>query len=268
MRIPDKIPQLSVLQQDGSRILVPLREGRLRIGRSSDNAVVLQDTLVSRHHAELEFDGESAYLHDVGGKNPIRVNGEEMKENCKLSAGDRIAIGQSELIFDCSEAPTSPVRVVPAPDSFEPGRSSISLDATVRIGKPNFENNEDAEKVYERLAKLYGLSEQLLTVTDEEELYDLVLSLATKETGAERGFFGLIPDGEEFDPYSLNIVRFLESRARQEGSHSGDEREHTSIHSTGTTGCPRDQRVRPQRLRRQRHRSQHPFLRLCPRHAR
>ena len=73
---------------------------------------------------------------------------------------------------------------------------------------PDLENAAATERVYNRLSRLYRLSEELLSINDEEELYDLVLSTTTKETGAERGFFGLVPEGQPFDPYALNVIRF------------------------------------------------------------
>ena len=73
---------------------------------------------------------------------------------------------------------------------------------------PDPDNAAATEKIYKRLSCLYLLSEQLLSVTDEEELFDLVLSTATKDTDAERGFLGLVPEGQQADPYALNVVRF------------------------------------------------------------
>lgn len=198
---------------------VRVEEGCLRIGRSSDNTIVLQDSLVSRHHAELEFDGTNATIRDVGGKNPIRINGEEVSDGHTLVFGDRIAIGRTQLIFAGVATPESGLlRVLPDPEArFEPGAGSISLDAaTVHFGKPAFTDSGSAEKVYERLSQLYGLSERLLSAADEEEVYDVVLATATEETGAERGFFGLVPEGEEFDPYALSIARFWDPESGKE----------------------------------------------------
>ena len=213
-------PRIRILKGNSlGKATFPIDTGELIcIGRSTDNGVVLNDSLVSRHHAEVDFDGKDATIRDVGGKNPIRVNGEEIKANRKLAQGDRIAIGHTELVFEKDSAHETSVRVVPGREGvFEPGIGSISLDAaTLRVGKPDLQNIDAAEKVYDRLSRLYLLSEELLSIGDEEELFDLALSTATKETQAERGFFALLSEGEKFDPRGLHVVRFWNPESGKE----------------------------------------------------
>jgi len=204
-------PKIRVLTSEGGEQSVyTLAEGRISIGRSAENAIVLQDSLVSRHHAELDFDGESVVLKDLGGKNPIRVNGQEVQDH-RLLHGDRISIGHSELLFEYPRASAkSPLRVVKdGRGVIEAGIGGISLDAaTVVFDKPDLSASPAAEKSYSRLSRLYQVSGELLKVTDEDQLLDIVLSAATQETGAERGFLGLCVDGQETDPHGLDIVRF------------------------------------------------------------
>jgi len=206
-----QIPKIRVLTEESSEeLLYPLDEGRISIGRSSENAIALQDSLVSRHHAELEFDGSEVTLKDLGGKNPIRVNGEAVQDY-RLIHGDRITIGNTELLFEFpGEHPRSPLRVVKdGKGIFEPGVGGISLDAaTVAFGKPDLSDASATEKSYSRLSRLYLVSEELLKITDEEQLYDLVLTATTQEVKAERGFLGLAAEGQETDPHALAVVRF------------------------------------------------------------
>src|SRR4030095_9577146 len=82
------VPRIRILTEDAAeKAEYELGGGRITIGRSAENNIVLQDSLVSRHHAELEFDGQSVHLRDVGGKNPIRVNGSEVQDY-RLLHGD------------------------------------------------------------------------------------------------------------------------------------------------------------------------------------
>ena len=195
----------------------PLADGRSTIGRSTENAIVLQDSLVSRHHAEIEVDAGQLTLRDVGGKNPIRVNGEELDGPCTLGDGDQISIGQTELRVEL-EAPeaTSPLKLVRDGDKgFEPGDSGISLDAATVVFGRIHPPGAPAESLrrYDRLGRLYSLSAELLSVADEEELYDLVLTTATDAVGAQRGFLGLSTvDAESGEP-SLEVVRFWDPEA-------------------------------------------------------
>jgi DNA-binding NtrC family response regulator len=204
-------PRLRVLTKGAAdQSVYSLAGGQVTIGRSAENSIVLHDSLVSRQHVEIVVDGEQVLLRDLGGKNPVRVNGQDV-QSCRLVDGDRIAIGQTELLFEhlLSRAAALLRVVKDGEGGFTGGLGGISLDAaTVVFDKPDLSNAPAAEKSYDRLTSLYLLSEKILKVTDEEELYDLVLTTATQETGAERGFLGLAHEGPEADPYALNVVRF------------------------------------------------------------
>jgi transcriptional regulator with GAF, ATPase, and Fis domain len=204
-------PLLRVLTKEASEKSVHvLAAGSTLVGRSPENGIVLQDSLVSRQHAEFEFDGEAVIVKDVGGKNPVRVNGREVKE-CLLADGDRISLGHTEFLFEfAARRSQGPLRVVrDGRGVFEAGLGGISLDAaTVVFGKPDLKDAPAAEKSYSRLSRLYQISEELLKVADEEQLFDLVMSATTQETAAERAFLGMAVEGQELNPYALNVVRF------------------------------------------------------------
>ena len=212
-------PLLRVLTKDSSdRDLYALGDGTFSIGRSAENALVLVDSLVSRHHAVVEVQADRVLLKDLGGKNPIRVNGKEVHE-CQLLDGDRIALGHTELLFEFPGARSARQLRVVRDDHFRsnPALGAISMDAgTVVLGKPDLTDPAAAEKTYSRLATLYQVSEDLLNLDDEEQLYDLILTTATQATGAERGFLGLAVEGQEADPYALHVVRFWDPEKGQE----------------------------------------------------
>ena len=187
---------------------VALSEGSSMIGRSSENDIVLADSLVSRQHLELQYDGQRVFLHDLGGKNPVRVNGTDVRE-CQLLDGDCISIGQTELLFEHERSGSAARRLRVVKDQQQLVDEGLSLDAATEVfDKTELAGAPDADKLTHRLSSLYGLSERILKVTDEEELYDLALSAATEEIPAERGFLGLVDDANELDPYALDVLRF------------------------------------------------------------
>ncbi|MBI4586347.1 MAG: sigma 54-interacting transcriptional regulator [Planctomycetes bacterium] len=203
-------PRLRLLkpERETGRIFV-LEPGVLRIGRQQTNDVVLQDTLVSREHAHIRFDGNCAMIEDIGGKNPIRVNGDSVQSHV-LRDGDRIIIGQTEMAFEFPNMkPTHSLDVVRDDARFEEGIGGISVDAaTVPFERPDLASPAVAEKIYRRLSHLYRFSEELLSVEEEDALYELLIKTATQETGAERGFLGLAPNLFDSNPKSLNVVKF------------------------------------------------------------
>ncbi len=68
------------------------------IGRSRECDVRLADTNVSRRHAELRQDSATYWLIDLGSTNGTDLNGRRVERE-KLSDGDVITIGSTELIF-------------------------------------------------------------------------------------------------------------------------------------------------------------------------
>jgi SARP family transcriptional regulator, regulator of embCAB operon len=71
-----------------------------RIGRSSDNDIVLSDVKVSRHHAAITVSGAAFVITDLGSVNGVRVGGQRIDPTAELSDGDRIRIGDQEFTFE------------------------------------------------------------------------------------------------------------------------------------------------------------------------
>jgi pSer/pThr/pTyr-binding forkhead associated (FHA) protein len=71
---------------------------RLRIGRASDNDLVLEDRLASRYHAELVWTHpEHGELLDTGSANGSSVNGVRVEHATTVHPGDSIEIGDTTL---------------------------------------------------------------------------------------------------------------------------------------------------------------------------
>ena len=74
-----------------------------RIGRQSDNDIVLADPTVSRHHAVIIHSGPGYVIHDAGSANGITLQNRRIKGSAGLTDGDRIGIGDSEFTFEVDE---------------------------------------------------------------------------------------------------------------------------------------------------------------------
>ncbi|HEX3900190.1 MAG TPA: DUF3662 and FHA domain-containing protein [Mycobacteriales bacterium] len=68
------------------------------LGRASDCDLRLEDSGVSRHHAEIRYSDGRVGVVDLGSTNGIAVNGKPV-ERVELKDGDRLDIGHSTLIF-------------------------------------------------------------------------------------------------------------------------------------------------------------------------
>ena len=71
----------------------------VRIGRSADNQVRIDNTALSRHHASIESVAGIHLLKDFGSQNGTFVNGERVAGRKGLNDGDRIQLGKFTLVF-------------------------------------------------------------------------------------------------------------------------------------------------------------------------
>lgn len=90
-----------------------------RIGRGTDQDVVLSDIAVSRRHFTLVFDGARYKVRDLGSGNGTLVNGQRV-DNYVLNDGDHIEIGQTVMRFEHSgsrpvASPLPPLNPQPPP---------------------------------------------------------------------------------------------------------------------------------------------------------
>ena len=96
--VPDTtVPRLAI-HLEGRIWEVPIRTGTLRIGRASDNDLVLPHEKISRHHALLARRGERFVLADTQSSNGTFVDGERIVER-ELRGAEDIRIGGARLTF-------------------------------------------------------------------------------------------------------------------------------------------------------------------------
>jgi len=78
----------------------PLGRLRITIGRSARNDLCIPDPFASRVHAEVRREGDEYVLQDLGSANGTLYNGSSVQGVIPLTAGGRIQIGETEIIYD------------------------------------------------------------------------------------------------------------------------------------------------------------------------
>jgi pSer/pThr/pTyr-binding forkhead associated (FHA) protein len=111
------------------------REWRLSeplvIGRAGDADVVLADPTISRRHASVTAQGETAVVEDLESSNGTFVNGEQVAQPRRVAAGDVIGLGGSTAIEvkvgpTGTHTPTGEPTVVEQPADASPSSGTTS----------------------------------------------------------------------------------------------------------------------------------------------
>ena len=90
-----------------------------RIGRETDNQLVLLDPRVSRYHAIVRWRNGEYVVEDLKSANGVAVNGERISEPRTLHDGDKLTLGDTELLFARISDDSSTVRDTEKADEFE-----------------------------------------------------------------------------------------------------------------------------------------------------
>ena len=77
---------------------VPLRLGRLIIGRTPDNDVQIDSRFISRHHCQVITTLHSCVVEDLNSTNGIYVKSNRVRRHY-LNDGDVVLVGKHELIY-------------------------------------------------------------------------------------------------------------------------------------------------------------------------
>jgi adenylate cyclase len=115
---------------DGEDRLLPLTGAKVRLGRGSDNDIVLSDVSVSRYHAELRRETDGWSVHDLKSTNGVELNRVPVKM-APLGPGDRLGIGVFELLVE-SHADVRPERPPAAKEEDSAPLASLTNATIVR----------------------------------------------------------------------------------------------------------------------------------------
>ena len=113
------MPTLRIVTGDRAGEEISLEQKRFVIGRSESAGLRLDADAVSGEHCALLLRGDRYALQDLNSTNGTRLNGSPIRE-ARLKAGDRIQVGDVELLF---EDPTAESEARPATAKFEARRN-------------------------------------------------------------------------------------------------------------------------------------------------
>ena len=156
---------------------VTLPSGTITLGRASDCTIPIKDRFLSRRHAELNCSGEEWFVRDCGSVNGTMLNGVKLTGPQRLRAGDRIVLGDSEVVFH-SDEPTS--QFIAVDSDSHATNLAISVD--------------DEERGTERSAILASLAVEFLADRPMSELFDFILDRIAELLKPSRAALALLDD--------------------------------------------------------------------------
>jgi DNA-binding winged helix-turn-helix (wHTH) protein len=83
---------------------IALPVGEHVLGRSGEASILIDEAGVSRHHARITIDANTATLRDLGSKNGTIVNGSAVEGPVRLTDGAIILLGATALTFRIVDA--------------------------------------------------------------------------------------------------------------------------------------------------------------------
>jgi serine phosphatase RsbU (regulator of sigma subunit) len=178
--------------EQGALHRVELTKPQTVIGRRGDCDIVFGDREISRQHAIIRRDDQAWVVVDLGSRHGVYVNGEPVSRQ-ELRPGDRIGVGQRELLLEDPNAVTidtgtergsgtSDLPLPPAPAKRErasppseasPPSDASPLDDTTEMGKLSF---------------LLDLHYEWAQSESAELMFRKILENALRISGAQRGF--------------------------------------------------------------------------------
>jgi adenylate cyclase len=168
---------------NGDKRTFALNERGLQIGRALDNDIVLNNVIVSRHHARVQLRGRETWAVDLGSRNGISVNRLRVKEEL-LHDGDVLQVGPFEIRFEDRAAQS----VVLDDNQYFPLASE---------GK-QVSSGELPELVLD-LKEFYRISKRLNSFLDLHELLDAVMEEVQRAVPAQRSML-LLRKNDELVP--------------------------------------------------------------------
>lgn len=176
-----------------SPLFPPLRQklesGTVSIGRASECTIPIKDRYLSRKHAELISVDGAWHLRDLGSANGTYLNGTRVEQDSRLATGDRIRLGDTELVFVAAERTTDRI--------FAIGERTAS--PTIAIPASEVDGVRPTSTDVARLQTLTLLARELLEDRPVDELFGFIVGRVMQHLSPSRAALGLLsPDGKSF----------------------------------------------------------------------
>lgn len=176
--------RLTVLQPNLAPLNMKQAGPLITLGRATDCTVPIRDRYLSRRHAEIVYDTNSWVLRDLGSVNGTLLNGTRLNGSAPLKPGDRITLGDSEVVFEPDDSSAS--HIIAFDTDSQAKNIAIPL--------------QDTDSGTTRTNVLAMLALQFIEDRTMGELFDFILDQVVALMQPSRAALALLgPDGKSFD---------------------------------------------------------------------
>jgi sigma-B regulation protein RsbU (phosphoserine phosphatase) len=176
--------RLTVLQPNLAPMNVTPAGPLITLGRATDCTVPIRDRYLSRRHAEILYDASAWIIRDLGSVNGTLLNGSRLDGSAPLRPGDRITLGDSEVVFEPDDSAAS--HIISFDSDSQAKNMAIPLS--------------DAVEDTTRTNILGMLALQFIEDRTMGELFDFILDQVVALLQPSRAALALLgPDGKSFD---------------------------------------------------------------------
>ena len=158
--MPETRVRFTVYQPGLAPQQLTLPAENITLGRASDCSIPIKDRFLSRRHAEILNERGTWYVRDCGSVNGTMLNGVKLVETALLHPGDRITLGDSEVVFHSDETTSQFIAI--DTDSHATNLA-ISVD------------DDEKERSNEKTQILSTLALEFLADRPMSELFDFIL---------------------------------------------------------------------------------------------
>ncbi|HUO85375.1 MAG TPA: FHA domain-containing protein, partial [Thermoanaerobaculia bacterium] len=184
-------PEITVFTPHSTPSRHELHDELVTIGRALDCTVPVKDRYLSRKHAEMVMEEGQWILRDCGSANGTWLNGTRIDQQHRLRSGDRIRLGDTEILFHLDQATD---KVLAVADS----RMSATISIPIRQIEQEESDEKEPElgdKAIERLRILNTLAAELIEDRPLGELFSFIVDRVMDHLHPSRAAIGLLADG-------------------------------------------------------------------------
>ena len=182
--------RLTLLQPNLAPQRIDTAGPTVTLGRATECTVPIRDRYLSRRHAELVWASGQWLVRDCGSVNGTLLNGTKLTQPVPLKPGDRIVLGDTEVIFEPEEKPDSHSQLI----AFDSTSQSRHIAIPLR----------EAIAATARTGVLASLAIQFIEDRPMSELFDFILEKVAELLQPSRAALALLgPDRKTFQEVRL-----------------------------------------------------------------